>query len=196
MQFSGWYTKRELGARLGILFCGAMLSGAFAGLFAAGIAAAFEHNRIASWRWLFIIEGAATVVVAVASMFVIPDWPSTTTWLSEEERQLGIIRLIEDAGEEDEEISPWQGFVMAMKDGKLWLAVTGQVCVQVSDYKKIFDRYHILKGFLGCRLLDQLPPDLGISVWVWQHPHASAHGTSLHSCSGHLRWQHFLVGQK
>ncbi|KAK2757930.1 hypothetical protein FQN54_004336 [Arachnomyces sp. PD_36] len=128
--FSGWYTKRELGARLGILFCGAMLSGAFAGLFAAGIAAAFKDNRIASWRWLFIIEGAATVVVALAAMFVIPDWPSTTTWLSEEERQLGIVRLIEDAGEEDEEITPLQGFVMAMKDGKLWLAVTGQVCVQ------------------------------------------------------------------
>lgn len=38
--------------RLGIFFCGAMLSGAFGGLFAAGIAAAFVHNEIASWRYV------------------------------------------------------------------------------------------------------------------------------------------------
>lgn len=38
--------------RLGIFFCAAMLSGAFGGLFAAGIAAAFENNKIASWRYV------------------------------------------------------------------------------------------------------------------------------------------------
>lgn len=48
--FSGWYTRKELGLRLGLFFCAAMLSGAFGGLFAAGIAAALEGNRIASWR--------------------------------------------------------------------------------------------------------------------------------------------------
>ena len=48
--FSGWYTRKELGTRLGVFFCGAMLSGAFGGLFAAGIAAAFRNNSMASWR--------------------------------------------------------------------------------------------------------------------------------------------------
>jgi hypothetical protein len=48
--FSGWYTRTELAKRLGIFFSGAMFSGAFGGLFAAGIAAAFKNNRIASWR--------------------------------------------------------------------------------------------------------------------------------------------------
>lgn len=109
-----------------------MFSGAFGGLFAAGIAAAFANNRISSWRWLFMIEGAATVVVAVASMFVIPDWPATTKWLSEEERQLSVVRLMEDAGSEEEELSARRGFVLAMKDYRVWLAVTGQLCVQVS----------------------------------------------------------------
>ncbi|KAH8657545.1 major facilitator superfamily domain-containing protein [Tricladium varicosporioides] len=128
--FSAWYTQRELGVRLGIFFCGAMLSGAFAGLFAAGIAAAFKNNRIASWRWLFIIEGAATVVVSLIAMYVIPNWPATTKWLSEEERQLSIARMLEDAGEEEEDISPRRGFFMAIKDYRLWLVVVGQTCVQ------------------------------------------------------------------
>jgi hypothetical protein len=52
LQVSGWYTREELGLRLGIFFCAAMLSGAFGGLFAAGIAAAFANNALSSWRYV------------------------------------------------------------------------------------------------------------------------------------------------
>lgn len=104
-----------------------MLSGAFGGLFAAGIAAAFRNNRIESWRWLFIIEGIATVVFAVVTGFIIPDWPGTTKWLSEEERAIGVIRLIEDAGDEEEEIKTMTAFKMAATDYRIWLCILGQV---------------------------------------------------------------------
>lgn len=130
LQLSGWYTSRELGTRLGIFFCAAMMSSAFAGLFAAGIAAAFKHNKIASWRWLFIIEGAATVFVSLCAIFVLPNWPSTTKWLTEEERQLSITRMMEDAGQEEEGITSFTGFKMAIKDYRLWMVVGGQVAVQ------------------------------------------------------------------
>ncbi|CAK7201568.1 hypothetical protein SEUCBS139899_004274 [Sporothrix eucalyptigena] len=128
--FSGWYTRRELGLRLGIFFCAAMLSGAFGGLFAAGIAAAFAHNKIHSWRWLFIIEGAATVVFAAICAFVIPDWPTTTKWLTEEEKALGVVRLIEDAGQEEEDIGMQQGLKIAASDYRVWLCIVGQLCIQ------------------------------------------------------------------
>ncbi|CAM1503127.1 Fc.00g079030.m01.CDS01 [Cosmosporella sp. VM-42] len=128
--FSGWYTRKELGLRLGIFFCAAMLSGAFGGLFAAGIASAFKNNKIESWRWLFIIEGAATVVFAVVTGLVIPDWPATTKWLTEEEKALGIVRIVEDAGEEEEDISTFAAFKMAAKDHRVWLCILGQLCVQ------------------------------------------------------------------
>ncbi|KAJ0279332.1 hypothetical protein Brms1b_008912 [Colletotrichum noveboracense] len=128
--FSGWYTRKELGLRLGIFYSAAMISGAFGGLFAAGIAAAFANNRLESWRWLFIIEGIATVVFAAITAFVIPDWPSTTKWLSPEERALGIMRIIEDAGEEEEEISTGAAFKLTVKDYRVWLCVIGQTCLQ------------------------------------------------------------------
>ncbi|KAF2018080.1 MFS general substrate transporter [Aaosphaeria arxii CBS 175.79] len=128
--FSGWYTRKELGMRLGIFFCGAMLSGAFGGLFAAGIAAAFKNNKWPSWRWLFIIEGIATVVFAFATAFIIPDWPATTKWLSEEEKALGVVRLVEDAGEEEEDISVFQSLKLAAKDYRVWLCILGQMSVQ------------------------------------------------------------------
>jgi MFS family permease len=112
-----------------------MLSGAFGGLFAAGIAAAFRNNRIESWRWLFIIEGAATVVFAVATAFIIPDWPNTTKWLSEEEKALGVLRLVEDAGVEEEDIGTRTALRMAVTDYRVWLCILGQVRTkdQISD---------------------------------------------------------------
>ncbi|KAF9877111.1 major facilitator superfamily transporter [Colletotrichum karsti] len=128
--FSGWYTRRELGFRLGLLYSAAMISGAFGGLFAAGIAAAFANNRLESWRWLFIIEGIATVVFAVVCAFIIPDWPSNTKWLSPEEKAIAVMRIIEDAGEEEEDISTGTAFKLAAKDYRVWLCFLGQTCLQ------------------------------------------------------------------
>jgi MFS family permease len=107
-----------------------MLAGAFGGLFAAGIEAAFKNHSLPSWRWLFIIEGAATVLFAALTGFIIPDWPATTKWLSPEERAIGIIRLIEDAGDEEESTPSWDACKLAVKNPHIWLCVLGQVCLQ------------------------------------------------------------------
>ena len=58
---------------------------------------------------------------------VIPDWPSSTKWLSEEEKALAIIRIQEDIGNEEDEIQTIDAFKMATKDYRVWLCVLGQV---------------------------------------------------------------------
>lgn len=50
------------------------------------------------WRWIFIIEGIVTVVVAGLAKLVIVDWPETSRFLTEEERSLLVRRLEEDTG--------------------------------------------------------------------------------------------------
>ena len=50
------------------------------------------------WRWIFIIEGIATVVVAALAKLVIVDWPETAGFLDGEERKLLFRRLEEDTG--------------------------------------------------------------------------------------------------
>lgn len=32
----------------------------------------------AAWRWLFYIEGAITMAIAIGCIFVLPDFPATT----------------------------------------------------------------------------------------------------------------------
>ena len=76
-------------------------------------------------RWLFIVEGAVTVVIAATSYFILPNFPRTTSWLSEEERQLAVWRLQEDIGTDDwvssEEQTFWYGAKQALIDIKMWV---------------------------------------------------------------------------
>lgn len=108
-----------------------MLSGAFSGLIAAGITNGLNGARgLSAWRWLFIVEGALTVnirsigaspanklqvVIALFSFFIIPDFPRTTSWLTEEEKQLAAWRLDEDIGEDDWVNSKQQTFIHGAK---------------------------------------------------------------------------------
>ena len=48
------------------------------------------------WRWIFIIEGLGTVVLAVVAWFLIADWPETAKFLRPGERALVIRRVHED----------------------------------------------------------------------------------------------------
>ncbi|KAL1874416.1 hypothetical protein VTK73DRAFT_293 [Phialemonium thermophilum] len=112
-----------------MFYCGSMLSGAFSGLIAAGINNGLDGARgLRAWRWVFIIEGSITVAIAIVCIFILPDFPATTPWLTDQERQLAMYRLQRDAaGEEDWVSSSSQplldGFKMLMKDPKNWILV-------------------------------------------------------------------------
>lgn len=133
---SKWYTRKELGLRTAMLSCGSLISNAFGSLIASGILSGMEGKLgHSAWRWLFFIEGALTVLFAVISLFVLPDFPATShNWLSPLEVRLAELRMAEDAGVGDEdETEPKghaRGFVMAMTDWKVWwlaLALTSMV---------------------------------------------------------------------
>lgn len=52
---SAWYTKNELGRRIGGLYIGQQVGNAFGGLIAAGCLKLDGAHGIAGWRWLFIM---------------------------------------------------------------------------------------------------------------------------------------------
>ncbi|KAI1104507.1 MFS general substrate transporter [Jackrogersella minutella] len=120
------YTRKELGLRTAFLYSGALISGAFSGLMSAGITGNMDGVRgIGAWQWLFIIEGVITVGISFCAFFILPNFPRTTSWLSEEEKALAIWRLEEDIGEDDwidsEHQSLWIGAKQAFIDVKTWV---------------------------------------------------------------------------
>ncbi|KAH9218978.1 MFS transporter [Leptodontidium sp. 2 PMI_412] len=120
---SSWYTREELALRTSILYAGSLLAGGFGGLIGAGVESGLDGNLgLESWRWLFIIEGSITIFIAICAIFVIPDFPHTTAWLSPEERAMATKRLQDTSGSHDTERgSIFSGVKMAVLDYKVWL---------------------------------------------------------------------------
>ena len=96
----------------------------FGGLIAAGVLSNLNGARgIAGWRWLFIIEGSLTVLVSLVAMAVLPNYPDTTTWLTEEEKEYSKWCLKEDIGTVDDNysVSLKEGAIMAFKEYKVYI---------------------------------------------------------------------------
>lgn len=131
---SCWYTRKELGFRTAVLYSGALISGAFSGLIAAGVTGNMDGTRgMRAWKWLFIIEGVATVAIAFGCFFVLPNFPRTTMWLTEEERALAVWRLQADIGEDDwidsEQQTFWNGAKLAFMDMKTYILLLIVFCI-------------------------------------------------------------------
>ncbi|GFZ47584.1 hypothetical protein JCM24511_05328 [Saitozyma sp. JCM 24511] len=138
---SCWYKPAELSKRVAMFYTASLVSGAFGGLLAGGIITGLEGvGGTRGWKWLFIIEGLITVVLAVIAFFVLPgmfsfggeersllmapfiDYPSTTKWLSEKEKKLALIRIAAGNISAEEEIilSHKEAFLASVKDLRTW----------------------------------------------------------------------------
>lgn len=122
---SSWYRTSELTHRIAILYAGVALANMFGGLISAGVLANLNYaHGIAGWRWLFVIEGGATVGIALVAVFFMPDYPNTTRWLSREEQAYAEWRLAQDvvgARDDREATGALAALRMAFADYRLYL---------------------------------------------------------------------------
>ncbi|KXJ90026.1 major facilitator superfamily domain-containing protein [Microdochium bolleyi] len=119
-----FYTRREVAARIAVLYCAQILATGFAGLIAAGVFAGMSGlGGLKGWQWLFILEGAATALVALGGFWLLPNTPLTTRWLTPAEQELAHARMQRDrVGDSiDGEVSAWEGLKQAASDKRTWL---------------------------------------------------------------------------
>ncbi|CAA9964615.1 Pantothenate transporter liz1 [Pyrenophora teres f. maculata] len=93
---SCWYKRSEFGIRAAIFFSAAALAGSFGGLLAAGIAQMSGVGGKPGWAWIFILEGLVTIVVGIASYWMVHDFPAEATFLSPDDRARVLRRLRAD----------------------------------------------------------------------------------------------------
>jgi hypothetical protein len=76
-------------------------------------------------------KGSLTVVIALLAMMVLPDYPSTTKWLSTRERLIAENRLTTDFGLLEEHITnetrAFYGLKLAVTDLKIWFLGYGKL---------------------------------------------------------------------
>ncbi|KJY00553.1 major facilitator superfamily transporter like protein [Zymoseptoria brevis] len=82
---SQWYPPQKTQTRMACFYLSSALSGSFSGLLAAGIAQMDGVGGLKGWRWIFILEGIISVIIGAGCFFLLPDSPSSASWLKPEE---------------------------------------------------------------------------------------------------------------
>ncbi|KAF1997586.1 MFS nicotinic acid transporter-like protein Tna1 [Amniculicola lignicola CBS 123094] len=118
---SMWYKRSERQYRISLFFSCASLAGAFGGILAWGIAHMRNVGGYQGWRWIFILEGLLTIVIAVAAYWFISNYPTTVSWLTDDERSFINARLRADSDATNDERFSWAEVWIACKDIKCWL---------------------------------------------------------------------------
>ncbi|BCS22548.1 uncharacterized protein APUU_30773S [Aspergillus puulaauensis] len=100
-----------------------MAASAFTGMISAPI---FSHlggaHGLSGWQWLFIVQGAVSLLASILSLILLPDTPRRTWWLTAEERVLADTRIARDVTNRTEAAtSVWTGLREACTDPLTWV---------------------------------------------------------------------------
>lgn len=107
---------------MAIWHAGNTISNIISGFLAAGILTTMDGiHGLHAWQWFFIIEGAVSIAVALAAYVSLPSWPHNTRFMSPEETEMALYRVLCSNGDQVEEAGgTWAGLWDAIKDPFTW----------------------------------------------------------------------------
>ncbi|KAL3481779.1 major facilitator superfamily domain-containing protein [Aspergillus californicus] len=146
---SKWYLPNETQTRIALLYTSAASGGAFSGLLAFGLAKMDGLGGYGGWRWIFIIEGLATVCLAIMCFFLLLDSPSlSTSWLTPNEIRFLEVRQIANSVNTTPKKhgADWPAILGVLTDWKVYLLIFGSWSNAVPNYAMKFTMPQIITG--------------------------------------------------
>ncbi|KAJ7067938.1 MFS general substrate transporter [Mycena amicta] len=126
----GFYKGTELSTRLAWFWGIQAIASAVSGLMASGLLQLRGRGGLEGWKWLFIVDGIITLVVAVGIWFYLPRNVASTQgglrgfkpWFSPRQLQIAVTRVIRDdqSKQEYEKRATKRDFLDAARDLGLW----------------------------------------------------------------------------
>ncbi|KAF2643771.1 MFS general substrate transporter [Massarina eburnea CBS 473.64] len=152
-----FYTPAEQARRFAYLYISTGLSGGLGGLFAYALLKLDGAHGIAGWRWLYIVEGALSVSVALILWLFMPDNYETAKFLSPSQKELMRLRTIKH----DRYLRLNESFdkaevMKAFKDKKLWMSATIQFLGDILSFGVSTFMPALVKSFGFDTVLTQL----------------------------------------
>jgi MFS family permease len=134
LYFTRWFPSQRRGRIMALFMAAVPLSGVLGNPFSGWILSHFSalHGSIASWQWLFLLQGVPTILLGAGVWFFLNDGIATAKWLSREERELMQAALIED-----ENSLPAAGggrFADVLANPGVWLLGFVYFCLQCGVY--------------------------------------------------------------
>lgn len=97
-----FYKRDEIAFRLALFYGAATIAGAFSGLIAFGVFQ-IHHDSIPGWKFLMIIEGGITVLLAAFAVWWLPESAAKCRWLTDEEKAMANARMLQDSSKATDE---------------------------------------------------------------------------------------------
>ena len=117
------WDRSRVGWRIALLYVTNAMSGAFGGLIAYGIQSMGDQRGLQAWRWLFIIEGAISIVICGMSWLTMPKNAEEAWFLNAEEKALMQARKVLNARYKGPDKFDFKYLKMAFADPFVWCGV-------------------------------------------------------------------------
>ncbi|KAI5357097.1 putative major facilitator superfamily, MFS transporter superfamily [Septoria linicola] len=130
-----FYNKSNIGLRTALLFATSAFSGAAGGLVSFAIGYMDGVGGWSAWRWIFAINGIATVLTAFVVPFVLSDSPQTAKYLTNEDRSnIALLREAEVGQTASAQQFDIADAKEAFKDWTVWVYGIAQYCQNTMLY--------------------------------------------------------------
>lgn len=115
---------------------GGPVSGALLGL---------EGLGLKGWQWMLLLEGIPSLVIGVATLWMLPDGPAKAKWLSQDEKRIIAARLADDT-RNDSRLGTLHGFKEMLADKRVWLLMIPDFSIVIALYGLNLWQPQMVKG--------------------------------------------------
>jgi MFS family permease len=125
-----FYRRGELARRLAIFYAASNIASAFGGLLSFGVFQ-IHSGSLANWRYLFVIEGACSMIFSLYAFWVLPYNAQSASFLTEEEKQLAFYRMQVDSSSIVNEKFNLRSALGIFKHPTSWIILGIEICLGV-----------------------------------------------------------------
>ncbi len=127
LYFTYWFPAATR-ARIIALFCMGVPVANIVGSPLSGWLLGIEGGGLHGWQWMYLLEGAPTVMLGLVVLLWLPDNPATARWLSDSERATVLARLAQEPRAEV------HGLGEMMADWRVWALIIPDFCIVFGIY--------------------------------------------------------------
>jgi len=145
------------------------------------------------WRWMFLIEGLATVILGVVAYHIVIDTPAAARWLTAEEQQAlqneKATTVKNDLG------TTLRNILLTIRETRLWLAAAVWAATLIGANGMMFWLPQVLKEFAKLRGVHLSDLEIGVlSALPWLGVALGMLLNSWHSDKTGERYWHVAIG--
>jgi len=92
--FTFWFNKHERAQKIAQFYVTSLVGGVIGGISSYFILDHLDDKAdLKGWQWLYILQGAPTILAGITVWFLLPNSPQDVKWLTAEEKSFVITRL-------------------------------------------------------------------------------------------------------